>query len=272
MQDFSSEFPLAAALLPAGRDPKRPVPNPAWAEKRLLRCRRCSGGSGCDGVEAWSLYGPGEAITGFDAEAWQWEREVCGAWRERQHTIALRKAGIPPRFRDCRFATFVPKNESQAKALDRCRSFAEGFRAGETKRGLFLLGAYGVGKTHLAVAVAASLADRCRVRFRTVPALLAEARSAIRGQRDAADPLLECCDVPLLLLDDLGQEKNSDWVWEQRFLLINYRYEQELPTVFTSNLAPEALQEKIGGAAMSRIWDMCAGVAIDGEDHRKRSR
>ena len=72
----------------------------------------------------------------------------------------------------------------------------------------------------------------------------------------------------ILLLDDLGAEKQTDWVLEILYRLINYRYEQMLPTFFSSNYSLQELSEKIGDRVVSRIVEKCDIVKIEGEDRR----
>jgi DNA replication protein DnaC len=77
--------------------------------------------------------------------------------------------------------------------------------------------------------------------------------------------------VPLLVLDDLGSERVTDWVREQIFLIINSRYEEMLPTVVTTNDTLEELEKHVGQRIISRLMETCQGLILDGEDFRKEA-
>ena len=72
----------------------------------------------------------------------------------------------------------------------------------------------------------------------------------------------------LLILDDIGVERVSDFVLETLYRVINYRYVNMLPTIFTSNLNIQELADKIGDRSVSRIVEMCGVVELTGSDRR----
>jgi DNA replication protein DnaC len=74
----------------------------------------------------------------------------------------------------------------------------------------------------------------------------------------------------LLMLDDLGAAKSSEWTEEINFRLINHRYENQLPTILTSNVLPGELMNRVGDRVASRLVEMCDRVVIKGSDRRKR--
>lgn len=71
-----------------------------------------------------------------------------------------------------------------------------------------------------------------------------------------------------IMLDDIGAEKATEWVEEFIYLVVNKRYENEHPMIFTSNLPLSQLAEKIGDRTVSRIKEMCHIIKLDGEDRR----
>jgi DNA replication protein DnaC len=73
---------------------------------------------------------------------------------------------------------------------------------------------------------------------------------------------------PLLVLDDVGQEKGTPWVWERLYILINTRYENLRPTIFTTNLKPSEWENRWGGAITSRILGMSTVIELKGVDYR----
>jgi len=141
-----------------------------------------------------------------------------------------------------------------------------------TPGGFYLHGSAGTGKTH---AVAAVLMDAVGsdaiaggVAWANVPRLIEDIR---RGFDTAHKPVFRGLDVfdGLLLLDDLGAEKPSDWVRERLYCIINNRYENRLPTGVTSNLGIDQLAGQVGSRVASRLCEMCEVIELMGVDRRK---
>lgn len=136
-------------------------------------------------------------------------------------------------------------------------------------QGLLFLGACGVGKTHLAAAIANRQIGKMPVLFISCPDFLFELRESISSGKKKHSHLFDLARrVQLLILDDIGAEKSSEWVQETLFVLINYRYECMLPTIFTTNCSLEELEEKVGKRIISRIVEMCRCIRMGGEDWR----
>ena len=72
----------------------------------------------------------------------------------------------------------------------------------------------------------------------------------------------------ILFLDDIGAEKPSDWVMETFYLIINKRYNEKLPIVFTSNLSIEQLAQTISDRIASRVVETCDIYELVGKDRR----
>lgn len=106
----------------------------------------------------------------------------------------------------------------------------------------------------------------------TVPDLLLE----IRGSFNSADPqnsekgiVNEFSDwKKVLVLDDLGAEKSTEWSMATLFTIINRRYENIAPTIITSNLSLDELSRHIGDRITSRIVGMCRVIEFKGKDRR----
>lgn len=134
---------------------------------------------------------------------------------------------------------------------------------------LFLYGSCGTGKTHLLVSAFNRLMATGRYPLYTlVPALLDHVKEGLdandKGEYAARFKAIK--EAPILILDDLGAEKRTDWSDETLFKLLDYRYREELPTAVASNLLPSGLESRIA----SRLQDRALSVAllIVGPDYR----
>lgn len=151
----------------------------------------------------------------------------------------------------------------------------------ENAPSLLLLGPTGTGKTWQAYAALRLAVTEPRpargVGYRaqswqaaTHADLLASMRPT---QRNNSEQILDNLrKEPLLLVDDLGVAKNSEWVEDITYRLINGRYEQMMPTIYTSNLAIDQLREALGDRIASRLAETCTRVVLAGPDRRRTSR
>jgi DNA replication protein DnaC len=135
---------------------------------------------------------------------------------------------------------------------------------------LLILGPTGVGKTHQAFGVLRLLADTgVRCAWKAVTAADLYARLRPRHGVDHETEFRSIANSPLLLVDDLGAAKTSEWVEEVNYRLVNWRYERCLPTLFTSNVRPRELSEKLGDRVASRLIEMAQRVVLEGGDRRR---
>ena len=167
--------------------------------------------------------------------------------RQEQLKDRLTSAKIPKRFKD------AEPNEG--------KEIKEG-------NGYWFVGAVGTGKTWLAVATLKKyILKGGKGLFITVPDLLEEIR---RGYNDRyqGDYLHKVCGVDLLVLDDLGVEKQTEWVIEKLYQIINHRYNEMKPTLVTSNLSVESVEDLLGQRLVSRLLGLCEVVLLKGGDRR----
>lgn len=140
----------------------------------------------------------------------------------------------------------------------------------QTGPSLLLLGPTGSGKTHQAYGSLRALAVsgiQCRWVASTAADIYASMRP--RPRVDSEEVFERYAKARLLVLDDLGAAKSSEWTEEVNYRLINYRYEHRLPTLITSNVPPRDLGVELGERVASRLVEMAARVVLKGEDRRR---
>jgi DNA replication protein DnaC len=138
-------------------------------------------------------------------------------------------------------------------------------------RSLLLLGPTGTGKTYQAYGAIRDLA-LAGVAARWVVTTAADLYAALRPRHgiDSEAEFRRYRDASVLLLDDLGAErKPTEFTEEINFRLINWRYENHLPTLITSNLVPKEISARLGDRVTSRLIEMCERVVFAGPDRRR---
>jgi DNA replication protein DnaC len=151
-----------------------------------------------------------------------------------------------------------------------CEAIDDRLDAGQ---GLWLQGSAGTGKTTLAMLVSKAALEAGRsVAIYSLPKLLSRIRrtyDAEAGEQSYADFFERLAGVDLLHIDDLGAEKQTEWVLEQLYALVNERYEANRALVVTTNLEDDELEEQIGKRVISRLVEMCGNPRpLFGPDRR----
>lgn len=167
--------------------------------------------------------------------------------------------------------TALPKRYAHSKFSDVPRELRELVEAvRQTRRGIYIHGPVGCGKTHAAYAIRAEL-ERVGISVKLYSA--PELFDWIRDDYDHKDALHMdrlLANRGVIMIDDLGVEKATEWVKETLYRLVNKRYEEVLPTIITSNLDLGELADKLGDRVASRIVEMCDVIKLDGDDRRMK--
>lgn len=242
------------------------------AREHAEKCASCTGLEHCTtGREGWrSLI---ERDSYFDRLYLCVGRcHFARAEDERRRTESLlRSARIPRRLSECTFATYRV-DEHNRHAYDAALSVADD----PDGEGLLLAGNNGTGKSHLAASILHHRVQSGRAgAFVTFPDLLAEIRSSYDRESGvrSSDLIDLVSETPLLILDDVGAERVTEWASEQLFLVINRRYQARLQTIITTNHPRLSdLANWVGGLQgkriVSRLAEMCRVVVLTGPDRR----
>jgi DNA replication protein DnaC len=169
-------------------------------------------------------------------------------------------------------------NNNNKKEYENVKKYTSKIIESKTDKGLFITGSYGVGKTYLASCIANELIkNKKTVVFGTLIQLLDFIKDTYKDNEISDKEYLNLySSVDLLIIDDLGKEKPTDWVLEKLFLIVNNRYNNYLPIVITTNYNRNQLRERlcvnknysIVDSIISRLYGMCGGIEIKDDDHR----
>lgn len=202
----------------------------------------------------------------------------CDCWRATLSGQQLAQARIPRGYQHCELTNFESNTDSLREALRLARGFIDAFPV--PNRGLLFMGRHGVGKTHLAVAIlkAVMRTKGARGYFYETGDLLKLVRDTYSAGADLneMDVLRPVLSADILVLDDLGVEKTSEWVQETLGHVVNIRYSERRPTVFTTNLIdsddplhPKSFMYRLGPRTRSRLFEMCDWIVMEAIDARE---
>ena len=230
----------------------------------------------------------------------------CDCGMQQRSELVIERARVPKRYEHCDFESYVTDladgrtwSAQHANSLKQAKLLAQAFvrdYPGANERGLLLMGPSGVGKTHLAVAALKELIRRGHQGlFCDYRELLKEIQASYNPQSESTemailDPVRT---AEILVLDDLGASKPSDWVRDVVGIVLNSRYNEKRTTIITTNYsdAPasaaeparlpngksvpasreDSLEQRIGSRMRSRLYEMCRTVEVFAPDFRKES-
>jgi DNA replication protein DnaC len=190
----------------------------------------------------------------------------------------LGKSGIKKRFLTRTFENFKVDKVNR-KAYETAKAYAERFQDFKEKGdGLYFVGSFGTGKTHLAAAISLDLINKgIPVICRTLIDLLGEIRRTYDNSSTSEYEVLSLYkEIDLLVVDDLGKEAPSEWALATFYAILNERYEACLPTVITTNYNDQELINRLSlkgdritaGAVVSRLHEICYSVEMNWKDRR----
>jgi DNA replication protein DnaC len=217
---------------------------------------------------------------------------VCRVQRRAERMVT--RAQIPRRYEHCTLesyeTSFPSSHRSLAAAHLRARKFVESYPLDTGGIGLLLTGSIGVGKTHLAVGILQALVTERGATglFFDYRDLLKQVQNSYNRQVSATELeiLAPVFDAEVLVLDELGASKPTDWVWDTVAHILNTRYNDRRTTIITTNypnagplnteagprgvMREETLGDRIGERMRSRLQEMCVVVEMQGGDFRQK--
>ncbi len=179
---------------------------------------------------------------------------------EREFRERLARAGVKPRY----------MHAEHELARDLAKRVADG-------ESLYLWGAFGTGKTHLASAIARRLVWAGKsVRMLTGIDLTMQLQATYGSRESEADAMGAFARCGVLVMDDLGKEPPSDWALSRLFAVVNARYDALRPVIVTTNYERGSLVERMGKrgdhdtaeALVSRLCEMGRSIKLEGGDRR----
>ncbi len=216
--------------------------------------------------------------------------EECECHSRARAGRLLERAAIPKRYEHCALESYTVDysgaHRSLSAALMMARKFVAGYPVETEGKGLLLTGTVGVGKTHLAVGILQAL-----IREKGVQGLFCDYRELLKGIQESYNPRVSTTELQILgpvfeaevlVLDELGAQKPTDWVWDTVALILNTRYNDKLTTLITTNYPnlpaatrqdgarQDTLGDRITDRMRSRLFEMCVEVKISGDDFRER--
>lgn len=205
------------------------------------------------------------------------EKEKLREFNLKQIAKLFQNNNLGKRQLNSTFENYKITNKNK-KAYENAKKYVNKLINGETDKGLFITGTYGVGKTYLASCIAnETIKNKNTVVFGTLIQLLDYIKDTYKDSDISDKEYLNLySSVDLLIIDDLGKEKPTEWVLEKLFLIVNNRYNNYLPIVITTNYNRNQLRERLCvdknysmvDSIISRLYEMCGGIEIKDEDHR----
>jgi DNA replication protein DnaC len=207
-----------------------------------------------------------------------WRAIPCKCREQKAVNRMLKASGLTAEQRAVRLKDFKPSTKTMAmyrqvkRYLD---EFPAIYESNAVNKGMALTGTVGIGKTMLVTAIANELLERrIPTAFVVTPDLIAELRAAqfTDGGQDMEKKIHKLAATQVCIFDDVAKEKPSEWVQTQYFRIVDGRYRNRLPTIFTSNFSFDQIAERLGDAVSSRLYALTKErqVYVEAEDYRTK--
>lgn len=257
---------LIKDVLPHSNDPNTPsVPRDESeyiADDGLLHCRNCGGAREVIVKPIHREASKNRCKCQCEMKAWEESRKP--------NQQVINEGNRKDCFRGSKLihCTFESSEETEElkKGRNYARHFAEFFTEG---KGLLLHGDYGTGKTHIAACIANAIIDEGYKAYMTnVSELVNRMQSTFDGRQIFIDSLNS---FHLLIIDDLGIERNTEYMNEQLFNIIDSRYRSGRPMIITTNLSANEIADSKNiesRRVYDRITEICHPIEIKGESRR----
>lgn len=179
-------------------------------------------------------------------------KRKAAAWER-----TLGNAGIPERFKGRTLDTYKPENDKQRTIHAFCRDYAAGFaEVGKSGRSLLMLGLPGTGKTHLSIGIAIQIMREGHTAvFCTASRMFRSIKDTYskKSEKTESDAVAIYTQCDLLIIDEVGVQRGSDYERDTLFDVINERYENLRPTIILSNLTIEEAKAYLGERVFDRL-------------------
>lgn len=235
-------------------------------------------------VVAGDSHGPVAVCSSCSGTGWEFVEgkgvRPCRCRDDERRARLIEEARIPKLYAETTLQTYRPEkgNLSQLRAFNYAHSLVRDYPLAD--RGILFTGSVGVGKTHLAVGILRGLVEKgISCRFYEYRSLLKEIQNSYDPNTQTSEmSILESLfDHEVIVLDELGAARPSEWVQDTIGLIINARYNDKKLTILTTNYpderrqdAEDTLADRIGLRLRSRLHQMCGTVVVDGNDYRNR--
>ena len=243
-----------------------------YNENGLLYCGKCH-------TPKEAFFSTGIALMGknkhpIECDCKRTEREKHEAIINRQKHIDLVRRLKADGFSDPAMLDWTFENDNgRSPQMHHAHRYVEQWQAMRSEnRGLLLWGGVGTGKSFLAGCIANALMEQeVPVRMTNFARILNKLNSSFSGRNDIVDKL---CRYPLLVIDDFGMERGTEYALEQIYNIVDSRYRSRKPLIVTTNLTLDEIrhpQDTAHARIYDRLLEMCIPVSCIGVSFRKEN-